>query len=277
MIWEKFMEVKQTDKLQYPVVTNKKGQNKSFVQKMQDVMQYQIDNSNETQKSAFYNQDASNEKIKDLTLINQLFKSCKFYTTTFVASVFTDCTFIDCDFTAVKLFNVKFENCSFRNCNFTDAQMQDVNAETSTKTNCILNDIDLTKNVKGFSTDDTKIIQDSVVEKSKQSTNSSVYENVKTALSDWNEVETQCFQLSGQDDENCGLAIYPNSEKNTQENTDIWEFVFFYGNESLLMTEYNLFNLTSQEIVEKVEQWKQNILINQSSTIMQNLLKILQD
>jgi hypothetical protein len=36
--------------------------------------------------------------------------------------------------------------------------MQDVNAETSTKQNCILNDIDLSKNVRGFSSDDTKII-----------------------------------------------------------------------------------------------------------------------
>jgi uncharacterized protein YjbI with pentapeptide repeats len=56
------------------------------------------------------------------------------------------------------MFNVKFENCLFRGCNFTDVEMQDVNAENSKKVNCILNDIDLSKNVKGFTTDDSRII-----------------------------------------------------------------------------------------------------------------------
>jgi hypothetical protein len=89
--------------------------------------------------------------------------------------------------------------------------MQDVNAETSTKTNCILNDIDLSKNVKGFSSDETKIIEDSVEDEAKETENKSVYENVKKALEGWEEVEPQCFELSGKDDTNCGLAIYPNS------------------------------------------------------------------
>jgi len=59
--------------------------------------------------------------------------------------------------------------------------------------------------------------------------------------------------------------------------TDIWEFVFFYGNESLLMTEYNLFDLSAEEIEEKVKEWKSEILIEKSDKIMQNLLKILDE
>lgn len=271
------MQIKETDKLEYPVVQNKKGQKKDFISKMQQVMTYQSTNPNETQKSAFYQQDASGKKIHELSLINQLFKSCKFYTTKIIASVFTDCTFIDCDFTASEMFNVKFENCLFRGCNFTDVEMQDVNAENSKKVNCILNDIDLSKNVKGFTTDDTRIIQDSVEDNASESENKSVYQAVKEALSGWEETEPQCFELTGQDDTNCGLAIYPNSQKNTDETEDIWEFVFFYGNESLLMNDFNLYGLSSEDIQTQVEEWKNDVLINQSEVIIKNLLTILQD
>lgn len=269
-------KVEETDKLQYPVVKDKDGKKKTFVQKMFDVMKYQTNNTNEIAKSAFYQQDATNQKIKNLQLNDQLFKKCVFQTAKIIASVFTNCTFLDCNFSAAALFNVKFDGCTFRNCDFTDVEMQDVNAETSQKVNCILNDIDLSKNVKGFSKDDTKIIQDSFTPKMNKTENSSnSYENVKEALEDWEEVETQCFELCGQDDDNCGLAIYPNSSKNTEEKTDIWEFVFFYGNESLLMTEYNLFDLSVEEIEEKVEQWKSEVLIEKSGEIMQNLLNTL--
>lgn len=271
------MQIKETDKLQYPVVKDKEGEKKSFIDKLFDTMNYQMTNPNETPKSAFYEQDAQGEKIHELKLVNQLFKSCNFYGAKIIASVFTECTFIDCNFTSAELFNVKFEACTFRNCNFTDIAMQDVNAETSTKTNCILNDIDLSKNVKGFSSDETKIIEDSVEDEAKETENKSVYENVKKALEGWEEVEPQCFELSGKDDTNCGLAIYPNSQKNSQENEDIWEFVFFYGNESLLMNDFNLFGLTSDNIKTQVEQWKNDVLINQSNVIIKNLLTILED
>lgn len=271
------MQIKETDKLQYPVVTNKSGQKKDFIAKMFDVMSYQTANPNETPKSSFLEQDAQGNKIHELKLSNQLFKSCNFYNATIVASIFTDCTFIECNFTAASLFNVKFNSCVFRDCNFTDAEMQDVNAETSQKTNCILKNIDLSKNVRGFSIDDSKIIQDNIEDKANKTENKSVYDNVKTALSDWEEIEEQCFELTSKDDSNCGLAVYPNKQKNSQENEDIWEFVFFYGNESLLMNDYNLFGLTSDNIKTQIEQWKDDVLINQSNIIIKNLLTILED
>lgn len=268
-------KVEATDKLQYPVIKDKDGQKKTFVQKMFDVMKYQQNNTNEISKSAFYSQDATDQQIKNLQLNDQLFKKCSFYTTKIVASVFAHCTFLDCNFSAATLFNVKFQECTFRNCNFTDAEMQDVNAETSQKVNCLLKNIK-PKNVKGFESNEDKIIEDSFTPQINHTDNSSTsYENVKEALEDWQEVEPQCFELCGQDDDNCGLAIYPNSQKNTEENTDMWEFVFFYGNEALLTSEYNLYNLSAEEIEEQIEQWKSTVLIEKSGEIMQNLLNIL--
>jgi len=43
------------------------------------------------------------------------------------------------------------------------------------------------------------------------------------------------------------------------------------------MTEYNLFDLSAEEIEEKVKEWKSEILIEKSDKIMQNLLKILDE
>lgn len=264
-------------KLEYPVVDHDSKSKKDFIQKMQTAMDAQLNNPTEVQKAAFYNQDASGKKIYKIQLSDQLFKGCKFYTAKIISSKFKACTFIDCDFSASDILNVKFEECTFRGCNFTDAKMQDVTATDCSKVNCIFANVQFTNNVQGFEINQENIIQDSVqAQKNQQSQNVNVYQAVKKALSDWKQVQHMSFELFGKD-QNCGLAIYPNSQKNSDQTEDIWQFVFFYGDQSVLMNDFNLYGMSAQQIKALVDRWKNQDLIEQSQTIIKNVLQIIQE
>lgn len=270
------MTDRQNKNLQYSVIDHDSKSQKDFINKMQSVMDFQKGHPNQVQKSAFYQQDASGKKIFKIQLSDQLFKSCKFYTSKIISCVFTGCTFIGCDFSAADILNVKFNNCVFRDCNFTDAKMQDVRAVDCRKVNCILSNVQFINNVQGFDDQDYKIIQDSI-QNTGISENKSVYQAVKKALSDWNEVQQMSFELVGGQDQNCGLAIYPNPQKNGQQQEDYWQFVFFYGNQSVLMNDFNLYGMSSEQIKELVNRWKTQDLVQQSQTIIKNILSIIQD
>lgn len=262
----------QNKNMEYPV--DKDSTSKmNFVDKLEKASNFQKQNPTQIQKSAFYEQDARGKKVFQIQLSDQLFKGCLFNTATIIRCVFDKCTFIDCDFSAASIFNVKFTQCTFRNCKFVDTQMQDVDASSSSKSNCTITNVDLSRNVKGFNEQDSSIIQDSVQDINKPET-SSVYAILKQVLTDWKQVQPMSFELVGQD-QNCGLAIYPNAQKNGDVQTDIWQFAFFYGSECVLMNDNNLFGMTSEQIAAIVDRWINVDLVQQSQTIIKNILSII--
>lgn len=266
------MDEVENKKMEYPVDMK----SKDFVQKMAMAATYQKQNKQQVQKSAFYGEDCSGKKVFNIELSDQLFKDCKFYTSNIIRCVFKNCTFIDCNFSAASMFNVQFVNCTFRKCDFTDAELQDVNAIDCIKVDCILTNINFINNVNGFSEQDQNVVGDSI-ENTGITQNKSVYQNVKIALSDWNQIEQMSFEYVGQD-QNCGLAIYPNPQKNQGgQNQDYWEFVFFYGNQSVLMNDFNLFGMTSEQIKALVDRWKKQDLVQQSKTIINNIISVIQE
>lgn len=262
--------IKNNQKKEYPIANQKKD----FVKLLQTASQWREKNNNEVKKEAFMDMSTDGKTLSNLTLNEQIFNNCIFDGSIISHCVFENCHFLNCSFSGCTLGAVKFNECNIRNCDFTSTKMMDVNASTSIKSNCKFSEINPDNNVIGFDEKENNIISDQADETG-TSSEIIVKNCMEKNFKDWKLSQNKdAYQLLFPDDENTGIALYQNPEKNS-ESSQIWELDLFIGNESILMHDFDLYQKTEEQVKEIIEDFVEQTLIENSQTIVKNIIALL--